>query len=396
MKKSSLLLLFSLCCLLGCGHTEITKKKVNSPLLVIGAERQEVYLPLLKDKRVALLVNQTAVVGKKQIHLLDTLIQLGVNIVKVFAPEHGFRGNADAGEKFNNTVDKKTGVAVVSLYGKNFKPSKEMLQDVDILIFDIQDVGARFYTFISSMHYAIEACAEYNKEMLVFDRPNPCDYIDGPIREPDCSSFVGVDPIPLLHGCTVGELALMINGEGWCKNTDKKCKLTVIKMKNWKHGDAYSLPIKPSPNLPNDQAIALYPSLCLFEATKISVGRGTYFPFQALGAPNSVYGSFSFTPISIEGYSKHPMHQDKLCHGLDLREVSAPQGFSLKYFMQFYNLSNQKEIFFARSRWFDLLMGNKKVRKDIIAGKSEAEIRKSWQQELDKYKVKRSKYLLYD
>jgi uncharacterized protein YbbC (DUF1343 family) len=398
MKTHILLLTALLCCFSSCTLKRKTKVEAQNVTkkVIVGAERQDVYVPLLKGKRVALLVNQTAVVGEKQTHLLDTLIHLGVNVVKVFAPEHGFRGDADAGEKFDNTVDAKTGIPVVSLYGKNRKPSKEMLADVDVLIFDIQDVGARFYTFISTMHYAIEACANHGKEMFIFDRPNPCDYVQGPIMQDDCTSFVGVDPIPLLHGCTVGELAQMINEEGWCKEATKKCTLKVIKMLNWRHGEAYSLPIKPSPNLPNDQAIALYPSLCLFEATRVSIGRGTYFPFQVIGAPDKKFGTFSFTPQSLEGYAKHPIQQDKECFGVDLRKIKVNDGFSLNYFLKFYQLSGQKDAFFKSGRWFDQLMGNKQVRKDILAGKSQAEIEASWQKELDAYKVKRAKYLLYD
>ncbi|MFA6870659.1 MAG: DUF1343 domain-containing protein [Bacteroidaceae bacterium] len=360
-----------------------------------GAEQMNRYLPLLKGKRIALLVNQTSVVGSSHTHLLDTLLSMGVKVKKIFAPEHGFRGTADAGEKIHNGIDAKTGIPIISLYGKNRKPSADFFENIDLLLFDIQDVGARFYTYISTMHYAIEACAENGKEMLVLDRPNPCDYIDGPVKQDDCTSFVGVDPIPVLHGCTIGELALMINNEGWCKETKKKCHLTVIPVKNWKHGEPYHLPIKPSPNLPNDQAIALYPSLCLFEATDISVGRGTTFPFQVLGAPNKKYGTFVFVPVALPGFDKHPLHQDKECYGLDLRETTPPKGLSLSYFIDMYKISKKKDAFFKRSHWFDLLLGNKTVRLDIIAGKSETEIRKGWEKELEEYKAIRSKYILY-
>ena len=239
-----------------------------------GAEQLEKLLPLLKGKHVALVVNQTSIVGHNQTHLLDTLLSLQVNVRKVFAPEHGFRGNADAGETVKNGKDIKSGLPILSLYGKNKKPTSEQLSDIDVLIFDIQDVGARFYTYISTMHYVMEACAENNKELIITDRPNPCDYVDGPIREEEKKSFVGMHPIPVLHGCTIGELAQMINGEGWL-NKNVKCRITIIPIEGWKHGQAYSLPVKPSPNLPNDQSIALYASLCPFEGTSVSVGRGT-------------------------------------------------------------------------------------------------------------------------
>lgn len=363
--------------------------------VIVGAEQQDVYLPLLKGKRVALIVNQTSIVGKRQTHLLDTLLSMGIKVQKVFAPEHGFRGDADAGEKIKDGKDSKTGIPIISLYGKDRKPTAEQMDDVDVVIFDIQDVGARFYTYISTMHYGMEACAEHNKEMIILDRPNPCDYIDGPVMQPAFSSFVGLDLIPLLHGCTVGELAKMINGEGWLKSTPNNCKLTVIVTKNWKHGQPYSLPVKPSPNLPTVQAIALYPSLCLFEATNISVGRGTIHPFEILGAPGKKFGKFTFTPKYLPGFDKNPMHKDKVCYGVDLRKVKTDNGFTLSYFLDFYNKSQEGEKFFSRSRWFDQLLGNSSVREQIIKGKSEKEIRDSWRNELNTYKTMRQKYVLY-
>ncbi len=366
----------------------------SSKEVKVGAEQMDKILPMLKNKRVALVVNHTSIVNKKGTHLLDTLIACGINIKKVFAPEHGFRGNADAGEKVKDGKDSKTGIQIISLYGKNRKPTTEQMADVDVVLFDIQDVGARFYTYISTMHYVMEACAENGKKLIITDRPNPCDYIDGPIMKSGLQSFVGMHLIPLLHGCTVGELAQMINGEGWLEGK-KKCLLTVIKIKNWKHGQPYSLPVKPSPNLANDHAISLYPSLCLFEATDISVGRGTYFPFEVLGAPDKKYGEFTFTPKSLPGFEKNPMHKDQLCYGLDLRKTPAPKGFTLKYILQFYKLSGQGADFFTRPRWFDQLIGDSSVRKEIIEGKSETEIRAGWQQGLAKYKKMRAKYLLY-
>ena len=270
----------------------------NAPLK-LGAERMDVITRLLKDKQVGLVVNQTSILEKSQKHLLDALLEQGIQVKKVFAPEHGFRGTGDPGEEIKDSRDQKTGVPIISIYGKNKKPTVEQLAGLDAIVFDIQDVGARFYTYISTMHYVMEACAENNVEFIVLDRPNPNDFVDGPIRQKGFESFVGVDPIPVLHGLTVGELAWMINEEGWLKSNPDTCKLHIVKMENWKHGDPYWLPVKPSPNLTNDQAIRLYPSLCFFEGTNISVGRGTYYPFQMIGAPDAKYGDFVFTPTSL-------------------------------------------------------------------------------------------------
>jgi len=369
--------------------------RVNSQI-VTGAEQMDQYLPLLKGKRIGMVVNHTSVVGRKQVYLLDTLLKRDVRVVKVFAPEHGFRGNADAGETVKDGKDSRTGIPIVSLYGDNKKPSAAQLKDVDLIVFDIQDVGARFYTYISTMYYVMEACAENKKEMVVLDRPNPCDYVDGPILKPAYRSFVGMLPLPVLHGCTIGELAQMINGEGWIANKKNPCSLKVIPMTGWKHGAPYSLPIKPSPNLPNDQSIRLYASLCPFEATRVSVGRGTTFPFQVLGAPNKKYGSFTFTPRSLPGFDKNPMHKGITCYGEDLRNVTNVNGFTLRYFLDFYRLSGEKAAFFSRARWFDLLMGTDSVRKAILKGESEEAIRNSWQKELQDYKEIRKKYLLYE
>lgn len=363
--------------------------------VVTGAERTEQYLPLIKGKRIGLVVNQTSIVGTEQKHLLDTLLSLHINVVKVFAPEHGFRGRADAGETVKDGKDSRTGTPIVSLYGNNKKPTAAQLKDIDLVLFDIQDVGARFYTYISTMYYMMEACAENKKEIIVLDRPNPCDYVDGPILKPAYKSFVGMLPIPLLHGCTVGELAQMINGEGWMTSKEKACSLTVIPVKGWQHGQPYDLPVKPSPNLPNAQSIRLYASLCPFEATRISVGRGTEIPFQVLGAPDKKYGSFTFTPRSLPGFDKNPMHKDQTCYGEDLRTATDANGFTLHYFLRFYRLSGENAGFFSRPRWFDLLMGTDSVRKAILKGEPENEIRKSWQKELQSYQEMRSKYLLY-
>ncbi len=362
-----------------------------------GAEQTEKLIPLIKGKRIALVVNQTSIVGDKQTHLLDTLLSLQMDVRKIFAPEHGFRGNADAGETVRHGKDIKSGLPILSLYGKNKKPSPAQLNDIDAIVFDIQDVGARFYTYISTMHYIMEACAENNKTLIITDRPNPCDFVDGPIREAGQKSFVGMHPIPVLHGCTVGELARMINGEGWLAGK-RVCRLEIIPVEGWQHGQAYSLPVKPSPNLPNDQAIALYASLCPFEGTAISVGRGTYTPFQIIGSPDIQDYDFRFKPQSLEGFDKNPMYKDQYCYGKDLQHATPPQGLSLKYvidYYQAYQKAGKAEKFFTRPNWFDLLLGTRKVRQMIIEGKDEATIRATWKAELDSYLLMRSKYLLY-
>ena len=368
---------------------------VSEPIQV-GAEQMEQVLSLLRGKRVALVVNQTSVVGTERVHLLDTLLSSGIQVKRVFAPEHGFRGDADAGAAVSDSRDSKTNIPIVSIYGKKKKPSPSSIKDVDIIVFDIQDVGARFYTYISTMHYVMEACAEQNKPMLLLDRPNPNDFIDGPLCKKGFHSFVGMHAIPLLHGLTVGELAQMINGEGWLSGS-KKCKLQVLCVKNWKHGDPYELPIKPSPNLPNSTSIHLYPSLCLFEATNISVGRGTLYPFQVLGFPDKRYGSFTFTPQSLPGFDSNPLQKGKKCYGIDLRKNTFAGGFSLQYFLDFYKKAGKKgqKTFISRPQWFDLLAGTDQLRKQIQQGLSEETIRKTWQSDLDSYKEMRKKYLLY-
>ncbi|SMO75201.1 Uncharacterized conserved protein YbbC, DUF1343 family [Saccharicrinis carchari] len=369
------------------------QSKTEVETIVPAAERTEVYIPMLKDKKVGLLVNHSSLVG--QTHLLDTLLSMGVHVQKIFAPEHGFRGEHDAGELVESDTDKRTGLPIVSLYGSNKKASPEQLADLDIVIFDIQDVGVRFYTYISSMHYMMEACAQSSVKMMVLDRPNPNgDYFDGPILKKEYTSFVGMHPIPVVHGLTIGELALMINGQGWL---DKgiKCDLQVIEMENWNHGLKYSLPVKPSPNLPNYISLRLYPSLCFFEASNVSVGRGTYFPFQVIGYPDPTAGDFSFTPVSIEGMSKHPKQQDKKCYGMDLREEAEDHRFTLSYFISFYKKFGHEESFGLNTRWFNLLAGDGQVLKDIQAGLSETQIKQKWQKELALYAKLRDKYLLY-
>lgn len=381
MKRALYILLFILFYL----HTNAQVK--------VGAEQTEKYLPLIEGKRIALVVNQTSIVEK--VHLLDTLLNLRLDVKKVFAPEHGFRGTADAGETVEDSKDRKTGIPLISIYSKNKKPSSEQLNDVDVVIFDIQDVGARFYTYISTLHYVMEACAENNKLLIVLDRPNPNDYVDGPIlKDKRFCSFVGMHPIPILHGCTVGELALMINGEKWLDN-GVHCKLKIIPVSDWVHKQPYSLSIKPSPNLPNDQAIKLYPSLCLFEGTDISVGRGTEFPFQVIGYPDEKYGHFEFTPQAIEGMDTNPLHKGNICYGFDFRDKEVEGGLHLAYLSYFYNKSNEKEKFFKHKNFFDKLAGTDELRKQLLSGLNEEEIRQSWENDLITYKLIRKKYLLY-
>lgn len=363
-----------------------------------GAEQLDKWLPLVEGKRIALVANQTSLCGKA--HLLDTLVALKRAPAMLMAPEHGFRGKMDAGATIKDGKDFRTGIPVVSLYGKNKKPTPAQLQSVDAIVFDLQDVGVRFYTYISTLYYVMQACAENGKPLIVLDRPNPCDYVDGPVLDLKFKSFVGMLPIPVLHGCTLGEIALMINGEGWlgCR---KPCPLTVIRTEGWQHGMPYVLPVKPSPNLPTPQAIALYPSLCLFEATSVSVGRGTYFPFQVIGSPLLPSGKFpfSFTPKSISGFDTRPLHKDQVCYGVDLRKAKAPEGFSLKYFLDMYRsfkAMGKEHTFLTRPQWMDLLMGTRQVRMDVLQGKEEAAIRAAWEKDLEAYRKMRTRYLLYE
>ena len=354
----------------------------------VAAERTKAYLPLLEDNKIAIVGNQTSMI--KNTHLVDSLISLEVDVIKVFSPEHGFRGKADAGAKIEDGIDVKTGIPIISLYGKNKKPSSKQLENIDVLLFDIQDVGARFYTYISTLHYVMEAAGEHNIKVIILDRPNPNGhYIDGPIREDGFESFVGMHPIPIVHGMTIGEYAKMINGENWISN---KCNLTVIEMENYTHDMHYDLPIKPSPNLPNSKSINLYPSLCLFEGTNISIGRGTDYPFQHFGAPY-LESNYSFTPKSGEG-SKYPKHKNIECFGTDLRfQDNYLTDINLNWIINSYNNCPYKEKFFTN--FFDKLAGTDKLRLQIIDGKTEKEIKGSWIDGLDKFKLTRKKYLLY-
>lgn len=361
--------------------------------LKTGAEQPEKYLSILKNKKAGLVVNHTSLVGK--IHLIDFLRQQNINVVKIFAPEHGFRGDASAGEKIEDGVDSKTGIPVVSLYGETRKPLPEHLAGLDVLVFDIQDVGCRFYTYISTLHLVMEACAENGKPLVVFDRPNPNgDYVAGPILKPEFKSFVGMHPVALVHGCTVGELAQMINGERWL-GEEKICDLTVIPVAGYTHKMAYSLPVPPSPNLPNDLAVRLYPSLCFFEATSVSVGRGTDFPFQVLGGLKPELGNFSFTPRSIPNAAVNPLNEGKICYGVDLRKLDEIPPFTLKFFLDFYHQYQNESEFLTRERWLNLLAGTDELIQQIRQGLAEAEIVKSWQPELEEYKQMRKRYLLY-
>ncbi|MDT8413067.1 MAG: DUF1343 domain-containing protein [Vicingaceae bacterium] len=375
----------------------IPKAIVEKPDLPIitGASQTATYLPLLQNKKVGIVANHTAVINK--MHLVDSLLSLKVNVVKVFSPEHGFRGKADAGEKVNSEVDEKTQLPIVSLYGNNKKPTTEQLQGLEVIVFDIQDVGARFYTYISTMHYVMEACAENNIPLIILDRPNPNGhFVDGPILEEKYKSFIGMHPVPIVHGMTVGEYAQMINGEKWLAN-QVQCDLTIVKMKNYDHLSAYELPIKPSPNLPNMSSIYLYPSLCLFEGTPISVGRGTDKPFQVLGHPKIDSEKYSFTPKSMEG-AKKPKLEGQLCKGYNLSEygnmcMRGLKRLNLFWLLDIYQNFPEKEGFFTNS--FNLLAGTNQLQEQIKAGKTEKEIVASWQDGLKQFKITRKKYLLY-
>ncbi len=360
-----------------------------------GAEQTDRYLNLLENKRVGLVVNQTSVIGKS--HLVDTLHKLKINIVSIFAPEHGFRGDADAGADIINSIDPSTKIPIVSIYGKKKAPDSLDLAKVDIIVFDIQDVGVRFYTYISTLQYVMEACAQYGKPLLVLDRPNPNGYyIDGPVLDKDFTSFVGMQSIPVVHGLTVGEYATMLNGEKWLKDS-LRCNLQIMTCRNYNHKLLYELPVNPSPNLTTMNAIFLYPTLCFFEGTIVSVGRGTDMPFQVFGYPGSLRGTFTFTPKVNTG-NRTPLYLNKACTGFDLSRYNVgyylnKRSLFLNYIIEMYQTSLDKPKFF--NDFFDKLAGTDKLRKDIIAGKNEAEIRASWQEDIKKYKAIRKKYLLY-
>lgn len=365
--------------------------------LLTGADQISEYLSLIGERKTAMVVNQTSRIG--EMHLVDTLLALGVNLQKIFAPEHGFRGTADAGEQVADGRDTRTGLPIVSLYGKNKKPSPEMLKGLDLVVFDIQDVGARFYTYISTMTYVMEACAEAGISVMVLDRPNPNGhYVDGPVLEPGQSSFVGLHSVPVVHGMTVAEYARMVNGEGWLKG-GVQCNLSYILCKNYDHNTPYELPVKPSPNLPNARSIYLYPSLCFFEGTSFSVGRGTRTQFQVIGHPDNRVGDYEFTPVSMPG-AKYPKHENVLCKGLNLSELSNESlrkinRLQLNYLIDMYTNFEDKASFFNSNNFFNLLAGNETLQQQIKAGMSEADIRATWAQDLSAFKDIRKKYLLY-
>jgi uncharacterized protein YbbC (DUF1343 family) len=368
-----------------------------------GADQVDKYLPILKGKRVGMVVNQTSIIGNQP--SVDSLLSRGVTIKMIFGPEHGYKSNASNGAKVTDEVDQKTGIPIISLYGQKRRPSAAEMDSLDILVFDIQDVGCRFYTIINTLAEVMEACADAGKTLLILDRPNPNAYVDGPILDMALKSGIGRFPIPITHGMTIGEFAQMINGEGWLTDK-KKCKLTVIPVKNYSHNMYYELPASPSPNLNTQQSILLYPSLCLFEGTYISQGRGTMMPFTVLGSPElkGIY-SFSFTPVSIPGKSETPLHQDQTCYGIDLRNFNADSlrktgKLNLKWMIELYKAYPYKEKFFDNKLSkqmgnIDKLAGTTKFKEQIIAGQSENEIRKSWEPGLSQYKIMRKKYLLY-
>ncbi|MCG9970749.1 exo-beta-N-acetylmuramidase NamZ family protein [Christiangramia crocea] len=401
--------LFLLSGILSCGNnnkrindqSQIIKQEEEQPEnteIMTGANNTQAYLPLIKDKKIGLVGNQTSIIKTEKgdyIHLVDSLLKYNIQIEKVFAPEHGFRGTADAGEVVKDGIDTKTGLPVISLYGENKKPSAEVLKDLDMLVFDIQDVGARFYTYISTLHYIMEACAENNIPLLVLDRPNPNgSYIDGPILEKEYKSFVGMHPVPVVHGMTIGEYAKMINGEKWLKD-GVQCELKVIEIESYDHSKTYSLPVKPSPNLPNDKSINLYPSLCFFEGTNVNAGRGTNKQFQVFGSPflEKEYYSYHYTPEPMDG-AQHPKHKGKECHGKDLSEVAELNSLNLEWLIEAYNHTSSKEDFF--NSFFTKLAGTEKLQQQIEEGLSANEIKASWQDGLKEYGEVRKKYLLYD
>lgn len=361
---------------------------LNGQELKLGINNLDAIILETKNKNIAVVGNQTSVI--QNTHLVDTLLELGIKVKLVFSPEHGFRGVEDAGAHINNEIDQRTGLQIFSLHGENKKPSINQLKNIDIIIFDIQDVGARFYTYISTLHYVLEAASEQNIQVLVLDRPNPNGhYIDGPILEEKFKSFIGMHPIPIVHAMTIGEYAKMIIGEKWIENT---CDLKVIEMVNYNRSEIYDLPIKPSPNLPNKRAVNLYPSLCLFERTTISIGRGTNYPFQHYGAP-FIKSSYSFLPKSGPG-SKYPKHENKICYGINLRyQKNILNSLNINWLIKCYDQSLDKEKFFTLN--FDKLAGTDQLRKQITSGVSAEKIKESWQEGLTKFKKTRAKYLIY-
>jgi uncharacterized protein YbbC (DUF1343 family) len=364
--------------------------------VIPGAARMDVYLPLLLGKNIALVGNHTSQIGS--VHLLDTLLRSGVNVLRVFSPEHGFRGDADAGASVSTAKDARTGIPVISLYGKKFKPQAAELKGVDLVLFDLQDVGVRFYTYLSTLHYVMEACAENHVPLVVLDRPNPNgSYIDGPVLEKQFSSFVGLHPVPVVYGMTIGEYAMMVNGEGWLKK-ELKCDLQVITCLNYTHASLYQLPLKPSPNLPDMLSVYLYPSLAFFEGTDVSVGRGTLVPFKVYGSPRMEGAPYSFTPVIQPGMSKNPMYKEVACYGWDLTRLSEKEliregRLNLVYLLNAYKHTKNKNEFF--NSYFNLLAGTAELQNQVKQGVPEDQIRQSWEPGLSRFKEIRSRYLLY-
>lgn len=376
--------------------TTFNKKNIPNPTkpIVIGVERMGLYLDSLKNKRVAIVANQTTVI--KGVHLVDSLLHLQINIVKIFAPEHGFRGDVDAGEHFNSSMDEKTGLPLISLYGNHKKPTYLDLADVDVVLFDIQDVGVRFYTYLSTLHYVMEACAENKKPLIVLDRPNPnAHYVDGPILEPEFFSFIGLHPVPIVYGMTIGEYAKMIAGEKWIGDT-LVCNLTVIPCKNYTHKTKYVVPIAPSPNLKSELSIALYPSLCFFEATTISVGRGVDRPFEMYGHPRFPKTNFSFVPQPQVG-AKFPLHMNRVCNGYDLRTSQNTRRYELNlfYLTNARDLLADSAVFIDRNAFFNRLAGTAELKEQLYKGWGPTEIRESWKPGIAAFMLIRKKYLIY-
>lgn len=386
-------------------NNEILNQVQDDKKIVVGANQTTTYLPLLKGKKVGIVANQTSVIFKdgrpksevgSYTHLVDSLVGLDVDVITVFSPEHGFRGTADAGEKVKDGIDLKTGLPIISLYGNNKKPTKEQLATIDVMIFDIQDVGVRFYTYISTLHYIMEACGEAHIPLIILDRPNPNGhYIDGPTLETENQSFLGMHPIPLVHGMTIGEYAKMINGEQWLTN-NIQCDITVITIENYTHKTFYNLPVRPSPNLPNDQSIKLYPSLGLFEGTNVNAGRGTEFQFQRYGAPfldKNVF-TFSYTPEENFG-AKNPKHKEKVCYGEDLKDENLNGMVSLKWLMKAYNNTTDKSLFFIHAS-FTKHAGTARLQQQIEQGLTETQIKATWKEGLERFEKIRAKYLIYN
>jgi uncharacterized protein YbbC (DUF1343 family) len=388
-----------ICCLTFVVAKVVAQKKSTQNHIIPGADQTTLYLSLLKGKHIGMVVNQTSVIGARLTPVVDSLLKLGIDIKRIFGPEHGFRGNTSNGTTVDDSTDPKTGLPVVSLYGKHYKPTPDDLRGLNLMIFDIQDVGARFYTYISTLHYVMEACAENNIELLILDRPNPNGYsIDGPVLDTSNRSFVGMHPVPITHGMTIGEYAQMINGEGWLKNA-VKCMISIVKVTNYTHQSVYQLPVNPSPNLNTQQSIWLYPSLCLFEGTVLSVGRGTMQPFQQVGHPllKGKY-AYNFTPVSIAGMSEDPPQKNQVCYGIDLKNYETKAlrlsgELNLSWLISLYKAFPDKTHFFTS--YFTKLAGTKELQKQIEAGETEREIRQSWQPGLRHFKQVRQKYLLY-